>query len=349
MTSLRVRSFRTRPWAIALVCAALFTARAVPADADASRPAVGSTTCSTHALSVRIAEEGPATETVWGRLCVPRHHRPSTVQLLVHGATYNHLYWDFPVGDGYYSYVRAAAAAGYATFNIDRIGAGHSSHPPSAQLDAAAGAVALHDAITALRSGAVGGHAFAHVVYVGHSFGSFSALYEIPTYHDVDAAILTGMLHGFNPDAGNPLHPAAQDPAFAHSGLDHGYFTTLPGTRGGQYYYPATADPRVIATDEQNKDVTTLNPLPPIRTPDQITVPVLLIVGAKDHLFCEGVTLYDCGNPDTVRTFEARYFLPQADLTVQLIPETGHDLALSTTAPLTDATMLQWSLSKTDS
>lgn len=38
------------------------------------------------------------------------------MQLLVHGATYNHLYWDFPHGPGYYSYVDAATAAGYATF-----------------------------------------------------------------------------------------------------------------------------------------------------------------------------------------------------------------------------------------
>ena len=78
-------------------------------------------------------------------------------------------------------------------------------------------------------------------------------------------------------------------------------------------------------------------------------MPVLLITGAKDHLFCVGVTQHDCGNPDTVRTFEARYFLPHADLTVRIIPETGHDLALSTTAPRTDAAMLLWSLSKVDS
>ena len=36
------------------------------------------------------------------------------MQLVVHGATYNHLYWNFPYGGGYYSYVEAATAAGYA-------------------------------------------------------------------------------------------------------------------------------------------------------------------------------------------------------------------------------------------
>ena len=83
----------------------------------------------------------------------------------------SHLYWNFPYGSGYYSYVDAATAVGYATFDVDPVGAGQSSHPPSSQLDLNAQAVALHDVITALRSGAVDGHAFARVVLVGHSFG----------------------------------------------------------------------------------------------------------------------------------------------------------------------------------
>ena len=64
----------------------------------------------------------------------------------MHGVTYNHLYWNFPYGNGYYSYVDAATAACDATFDIDRIGDGNSSHPPSAAIDLNAGAVALHDA-----------------------------------------------------------------------------------------------------------------------------------------------------------------------------------------------------------
>ncbi|MGI8331420.1 hypothetical protein ACRYCC_15775 [Actinomadura scrupuli] len=46
----------------------------------------------------------------------------------------------------------------------------------------------------------------------------------------------------------------------------------------------------------------------------------------------------------TVRAFEAQYYLPEARLTVTTIPDTGHDLALSTTAPTTDALMLRWAL-----
>jgi hypothetical protein len=93
-------------------------------------------TCSAYTLPVHIADPGPADQTMWGQLCYPGTARPKTVQLLVHGAFYNHPYWDFPVGNGYYSYVDAALAAGYATFNVDRVGAGQSSKFANSGLDA---------------------------------------------------------------------------------------------------------------------------------------------------------------------------------------------------------------------
>ncbi len=54
---------------------------------------------------------------------------------------------DFPYGTGYYSSVDAATAAGYATFDVDRIGDGTSSHSPSSQLDLAAGATRPPDGV----------------------------------------------------------------------------------------------------------------------------------------------------------------------------------------------------------
>jgi pimeloyl-ACP methyl ester carboxylesterase len=296
---------------------------------------------------------------MWGQLCYRGSREPATVQLLVHGASYDHLYWNFPYGGGYYSYVVAATAAGYATLNIDRIGDGNSSHPPSAELDLTAGAVALHDAVTALRTGAVDGHPFQHVIMVGHSIGSIEAWIEAARYHDVDAVIVTGALHALNPGlpalAQSDLYPAADDPKFAGSGLDPGYLTTVPGTRESLFYDPATADPAVVALDETNKDTGTVAELggllsivgePPAQQPSaQITVPVLVVVGADDNIFCTGVTAYNCASTASVRGYEAQYYQPAAHLKVAVIPGTGHDLALSTTAPLTDAAMIAWSLS----
>ncbi len=343
------------------VCAiaAALAAFAVAPAAGAQASPLPALTCSDHTLAVRIADPGPADQAMWGQLCYRGSREPATVQLLVHGASYNHLYWNFPYGNGYYSYVDAATAAGYATFDIDRIGDGNSSHPPSAQLDLTAGAVALHDAVTALRTGAVDGHGFAHVIMVGHSVGSVEAWIEAARYHDVDAIIVTGALHALNPGlpalAQTDVYPAADDPKFAGSGLDSGYLTTVPGTRESLFYDPATTNPAVAALDETTKDTSTLGEfggllsitsVPPAQQPwAQITVPVLVIVGEDDNIFCTGVTAYNCTSPASVRSFETQYYQPAAHLKVVVIPGTGHDLALSTTAPLTDAAMIGWSLS----
>jgi hypothetical protein len=52
--------------------------------------------CSAYTLPVRIADPGPAGQSMWGQLCYRENREPGTVQVLVPGATYNHLYWDFP-------------------------------------------------------------------------------------------------------------------------------------------------------------------------------------------------------------------------------------------------------------
>jgi pimeloyl-ACP methyl ester carboxylesterase len=314
--------------------------------------------CSAHTLPVAIADPGPVDETMWGQLCYRGPREPGTVQVLVPGATYDHLYWNFPYGNGYYSYVDAATAAGYATFDVDPIGQGNSSHPPSADVTLTAEAVALHDAVTALRSGTVDGHPFSHVMTVGHSIGSVDAWLEAAEYQDVDAVITTGALHALSPDISvleSDLYPAVFDPRFATSGLDTGYLTTEPGTRGSIFYDPRSTNQNVVTTDEANKDTvtvpvlagaTSMLALPATQQPsDQISVPVLVAIGADDNLFCTGVTAYNCDSAASVQAFESQYYSPAAHLRVVTIPDTGHDLALSATAPITDAVMLGWSLS----
>lgn len=218
--------------------------------------------------------------------------------------------------------------------------------------------MALHDAVTALRLGAVDGHAFRHVIMVGHSIGSSEIWIEAARYKDVDAVIVTAALHAISPDIGaleGALYPAVDDPAYAGSALDTGYLTTQPGTRGSLFYDPQTANRSVVMADEANKDTVTVPELvgatsmlkePPAQQPsDGITVPVLSVVGEDDALFCTGVTEYKCTNTKSVQSFESQYYPTGAHLRVVVIPDTGHDLALSTTAPLTDAVMIGWALS----
>lgn len=332
------------------VSAVLALTGAVAGGATTAGAATRAVHCTGHVVHVRTSETGPADQWIWGRLCHAGTHPSGTVQLLVPGGTYGHTYWDLPYGDGSYSYARNAAAAGYTTFDIDRVGIGHSSHPAGATLDFPAQAVALHDVIGALRAGLVGGHAFAHVMWVGHSVGSELAWDEIPRFDDVDAVILTGALHAVNPVTGAEgvaaLHRATQDPRFAGSGLDADYFTTKPGTREKLYYGPATTDPRVVAADEATKETMTTGELKgsAATAPHRIAAPVLLLDGGDDALFCAGVIAYDCGDPASVRAYESSFY-PQAQVSVVIVPDAGHSVALSTAAPRATAAMIAWSRS----
>ncbi|KAH8692490.1 hypothetical protein GQ44DRAFT_765324 [Phaeosphaeriaceae sp. PMI808] len=107
-------------------------------------------------------------------LCVPADPvaalKVQTLQFLNHGSTLDHTYWDFANG---YSYVDAAAAAGYATFNYDRLGYGLSDHPdPNQVVQAALQREIAHKIIGVLRKAKIAGNAIKNVVGVGHSAGS---------------------------------------------------------------------------------------------------------------------------------------------------------------------------------
>jgi hypothetical protein len=61
------------------------------AAAGAQAAALSALTCTAHTLPVRITDPGPADQSMWGQLYYRGTYEPDTVQLLVHGATYNHL------------------------------------------------------------------------------------------------------------------------------------------------------------------------------------------------------------------------------------------------------------------
>jgi hypothetical protein len=81
--------------ACAIVAALLAVAAVAPA-AGARADGLPGLTCAAYTLPVRIADPGPADQTMWGQLCYRGSREPATVQLLVHGASYDHLYWNFP-------------------------------------------------------------------------------------------------------------------------------------------------------------------------------------------------------------------------------------------------------------
>jgi pimeloyl-ACP methyl ester carboxylesterase len=182
-----------------------------PASADNTRPPA--MVCQRVTIKVAADPGAPRDLALTGTLCQPGLIQPTTVQLLVHGATYNQAVWDWPHEPDTYSYVRDAVTSGYATFAVDRIGHGGSDKPPSATVTIAAAATALHDVVGKLRAGEIGGRPFSRVVWVGHSLGAVIGYEYGGRFTDVDAYALTGSIHFMNRPGSGSSCPACNRPA----------------------------------------------------------------------------------------------------------------------------------------
>ncbi len=305
----------------------------------------GLTQCNRYVIPVHASVLDLITYHVVAYLCYPQTPG-SVVQVLVHGGTYGHTYWDFScsacqVND--YSYVEYMAQAGYTTFNYDRLGYGESDHPLPELVTLQMAAYVLSQLMTDLRTGTYGGSAFQKVILVGHSIGSAVVVVEASdaALARPDGVILSGFLHSL--DTAKlalflaDLHPALLDPDPRLNYLLPGYITTIPGTRGQVFYDVANADPNVIAEDEATKEtvtdseiLTTFTTIATSSMTQLINVPVLEAVGQFDNLFCQGA--FNCTNTSDVQQYEAPFFSPAAQLEVIIIPQAGHVLNLQLNA-----------------
>jgi pimeloyl-ACP methyl ester carboxylesterase len=313
-----------------------------------SAPALSAATearCSQTNLPVTYGLLLPGT--VHGQLCLPASSTPGTVQLLMHGGTYNRHYWDIPVAG--YSYQRDMAANGIATFAIDGLGSGDSTQPLSALVTGTTEASAVHQVVGKLRAGAVAGIRFGRVVLVGHSMGSGVTTLEAATYHDVNGVVLTGMTHSMDLVAlagvfVDGVRPALLDPILARRAGDPGYVTTMPETRH-LFHDPGRTEASVLAADESTKDQVAATVVPDLLTlaflsplSRSIDVPVLIANGASDTLFCA----FSCAGPETLLAAEGPYFSPAAQLEVHLTSQAGHSVALSANAADHRAAIRDW-------
>jgi pimeloyl-ACP methyl ester carboxylesterase len=305
---------------------------------------------------VPVTVENVPDAKLYGELCVPKGRTPSTVQLLVHGTTYNHNYWDWPENPDTHSHVRAALAAGYATFNVDRLGVGQSTKPASHLVTLAATVDTLHQVITKLRTGAIGNHRFSKVVYFGSSLSTAYGWVEASLHDDIDAFVMTGLLHFTRPTflglVKQNLHTVCEDPTFSKSGLDCGYITNRTGSKAAFFYNAPNADRHVIDTDEQLKDVVSgllieqSVPLvlaqPPAESPSRfIKVPTLLVLGEEDMTASgsDGIVCTD----QSVKAAEAPYY-PQVPggIDVHVVANTGHSLPLHRNGRSTAQYIMEW-------
>ncbi|HEU5471375.1 MAG TPA: alpha/beta fold hydrolase [Actinophytocola sp.] len=299
-------------------------------------------------MSTKVTVPGvPESLNLTGTLCRPGLLLPTTVQLLVHGGTYNQSVWDWPQQPDTYSYVRDAVTAGYATFAVDRIGHGGSDKPSSAVVTMGAAATALHDVVTKLRSGQIGGQAFRRVVWVGHSLGAVVGYDYGGRFSDIDAYAMTGSIH-FIKQSWLNLIIANTAPV---PGPDPGYLTTVPGSRASLFYHQANADPAVIAQDELLKDTVTgpeietalgLVLVPPAQSPTRnIRVPVLVALGDHDNLVCDGADGIKCVATE-IAALERPYFPNASRFATLIVAGSGHMLSQHRTAPVAHAGVIGW-------
>src|SRR5215212_8334966 len=97
-----------RRFALALWCA-MAAAVLVPSGARAEE---GGLRCADVSFPVTLSPGGAAVYHVFGVLCSRGSVQHKTFQIALHGSTYSHLYWDWPLQPETYSYMRRATAAG---------------------------------------------------------------------------------------------------------------------------------------------------------------------------------------------------------------------------------------------
>jgi pimeloyl-ACP methyl ester carboxylesterase len=326
-----------------LAMAAVTGGSVVLSGADSTANAAPELGSACHDVSVPIAF-GTLAAVVRGTLCTPRSGGDVPLQVLVAGGTYNRMYWS-NLGTGGSSYVNQAGAAGYATFALDRIGTGASTHPASTLVTGTAQADAVHQVITRARSGALDGHRFRKVVLVGHSLGSMVSVMTAGQHPgDVDALVLTGYSHTISEEQVEAslaaMHPAAEE----GQPLDPGYLTTRPGLRPGLFHAAADSDPAITGAEEPAKDVGAATELAEAArigtaaaTSRAITAPVLEANGGKDGWACAAV---DCSSARAFLAAEQpNYSRP---LTTYLQPEAGHAVTLAADRAQAFAVITGW-------
>jgi pimeloyl-ACP methyl ester carboxylesterase len=313
MKNIKLQTPRLRVFVLAfLIFATLFS---IPANASADS---GGNSIKVDRVNFTVTLSGQE-YIIAGYLYYQGSFRNRTLQVVVHGATYNHSYWDAPTINGHdYSYARFMARKKYAVLAIDQLGAGQSSRPDGDFVTRQQTVESLHQVLASLRAGSnPTGYAFEKIVLVGHSFGSINAIFAQAQHQDADALVTTGYGH---------VPHALPIPIEFIIALLTGppYFTLPPEFRTALFYHAAGADPDVIAFDNANladeltrgQVATTFFDI--FSDPaGQVTGPVLVQLGEFDALW---PSLYAGG--------EAAFWTSASSVTVQSLLNVGHDFNL---------------------
>ncbi|WP_336486782.1 alpha/beta fold hydrolase [Methylobacterium nigriterrae] len=285
-----------------------------------------------------LSATNPTDVQIYGKYTtLPGSGDGGTLLILVHGATYDHRYWDMPNVGSQYSLPDSAQSAGYATLAIDRLGNGRSSKPAATDVTLDNQADELHEIIGQVKAGALG-KTFDKIVVVGHSYGSAVSITEAGKYNDADGLLATGF------PINSPLIPldfstiqlGSDDPNLSPGQQQPGYVTLKAGFRS-DFYDTTDADPRVIAQDDAIRQTATIGerqPAPEIAK--LITVPVLTIIGANDSRFVVG------GDGEPLARAESDGYTSASSHQTIIVPMSGHNLQLQISNDYYEKELFDW-------
>lgn len=241
-----------------------------------------------------------------------------TLQVAIHGASYNHAYWAVPAVNGRdYSYAEFMAGKGYAVLALDMLGTGESDKPDGDFLNLAETAASVQQVLSALRGAAspTGCH-FEHIVFVGHSNGSLISTRTQGVYGAADGLIATGWAYTPHPI---PIQDAAVEVLTANP-----YVRTNEELRRQLFYHAPQVDPAVVRYDMDSlADQVARGQFADLfRAAVQdaaqscsrdVKVPVLIQLAD-----------YDVLAPASVAAAAAQYFPHAASFAVQTLTDMGH-------------------------
>ncbi|MCJ1373428.1 hypothetical protein MMC20_004656 [Loxospora ochrophaea] len=293
------------------------------------------------------------TFSIYSKLCLPTHEtatrNSSTLQFLTHGGTLDSSYWDIAPG---YSYIDAAAAAGYATFSYDRLGSGRSDHPDPIQVVQLYLQIELaHVLVSWLKTAKLGGQFFSQIIGVGHSLGSGltqAVTLKYPT--DFSAVILTGHSAYFSSATIGTASTAQQiantDPSGRFSSLGNAYLTPAPVPQSVQfafYRYPYF-DSQIFYSQFNSRQTNALGELLTLidayAPVPAYTGPVDIVDGQHDFFYCGG----DCYFPVDQAAAALTAYYPAAGKGSQtfIVPNSGHNINAHYAAPQAFSQMINF-------
>lgn len=243
--------------------------------------------------------------------------RRRILQVLVHGNSYDHRYWDVETVNGQdYSYAQFMTAQGFDLLAIDLPGVGASSKPHGHSVRVEAVGRALSTLVESLRGpNAIPGYEFDHIAVVGHSMGAAIAVFAEANWPAADSLVVTATGY-FQGRATSGWAPGVREAL-----LENDYALVPPELRLGFYHAPQ-ADPGLVTYDNEVLRTSAPSGLwadciamrdDPKSGVGEVTCPVYVQLGEHDPVMA-----------GEYAEQEAKCYTASSDVVIEQLPDIGH-------------------------